>query len=119
MTDDPLDLIEKGSYLCVRFMMRASTTITGCLQLSKDGGCYVLKKDPPLYHPLESVLIGQDIRTGDWRADVATMLGVSDEWIEGFIDGFALSAESLQKQDYLQGFLAGEEFRTARPRRFI
>jgi hypothetical protein len=39
-------------------------------------------------HPLESVLLGEE-SSGDWRADVAKMLGVSQEWVDGFARGWA------------------------------
>ena len=46
--------------------------------------------------------------------DVATALGVDAQWVSGFLDGFAQEPESSADGEYLQGYLTGEELRTAR-----
>jgi hypothetical protein len=68
------------------------------------------------YHPLEATLVGLTA-SGDWLADVATTLDVSSEWISGFLAGFAQKPEVSTGGEYVQGFLAAEEFRTMRYRR--
>jgi hypothetical protein len=111
--NDPLDRIWEGCYLCFRFMLRVSTTSTGCLQV-KDG-CYLLIEGARTYHPLEAVLVGEDAPTGDWKADVRTRLGVDAVWLDGFIDGFAQVAEQSTDKEYIQGFLAAEDLRERHP----
>jgi hypothetical protein len=94
-------------------MLRASTTPTDSLETTH--GCYGFHKEATTYHPLESVLVGEDVRSGDWKADVATTLGMSAEWVEGFMAGFALAGEASAGQDYRQGYLTAEELRQRRP----
>ena len=68
------------------------------------------------YHPLEACVISLPA-SGDWLADVATTLGVSSEWIGGFLDGFAQEPEASRDGEYVQGFLVAEELRMMRYRR--
>lgn len=111
--NNPLDLIEQGCFLCLRSMLRASSTVTGCLEIRD--GVYVLADQATAYHPLEAALVGEPAKSDDWQADVATLLGVTAEWIEGFLDGFAQTAEKSYAQDYTQGVLAAEELRGRPP----
>ena len=55
--------------------------------------------------------------TGDWLSDVATVLGVEQGWISGFLDGFAQEPESSTDAEYTQGYLTAEQLRTTRYRR--
>jgi hypothetical protein len=106
---DPLAIIADGCYLAWRFMLRASTTPTDSLETTH--GCYGFRKEATTYHPLESVLVGEDVRRGDWKEDVAIKLGVSPAWIDGFIAGFAQGGGESTNQDYIQGYLTAEELR--------
>lgn len=53
-------------------------------------------------HPVEAVLMGES-SSGDWNVDVAQQLGVTQEWIRGFIDGYAGKAID----DYNSGLIDG------------
>jgi hypothetical protein len=110
---DPLELIEKGCHLALRFGLAVSTRLTGCLDTVD--GVYGFAAGAKTYHPLESVLICEEARADGWQADVAAKLGVSAAWVEGFLDGFAQATERSSDQDYFQGFLAAEELRIRRP----
>src|SRR5580700_3065375 len=99
---DPLDLIEKGCYLCLRFMLKPSTRTTGCIEVTVDG-YYVLSSQAHVYHPLEAVLVGEPVQSHDWKADVAARLCVGAAWVEGFMDCLASSSESSTDNDYIQG----------------
>jgi|SRR5579884_2080538 len=112
---DPFQVIEEGCYLMFRFGLRASTTITGNLITSEDRCYLVAVAEASSYHPLEAALHCQDIISGDWKADVATRLGVSAAWIEGFIDGFGRASEASPDPEYVQGFLTAEELRQRCP----
>jgi hypothetical protein len=112
--DDPFKIIEDGCYLMFRFGLRASVSTTGNLRVSGDGFYYIPVEEVSRYHPLEAVLHCQDILSGAWKADVATRLGVSVAWVDGFIDGFARAGEASVDQDYIQGYLAAEELRQRR-----
>lgn len=46
---------------------------------------------------------------------MTTRLGVSAEWVEGFMAGFAQVGEASTDSDYVQGYLAAEELRQSRP----
>jgi hypothetical protein len=63
----------------------------------------------------EPALVGTP-GSGDWRQDVTTLLGVDAQWVSGFLDGFAQEPESSTDAEYVQGYLAAEELRTARYR---
>ena len=55
----------------------------------KGGYWHAITSEKPMKgHPLESVLLGVE-SSGDWRADVAKTLGVSPEWVDGFVRGWA------------------------------
>jgi hypothetical protein len=55
--------------------------------------------------------------SGDWRQDVAMVLGVDAPWISGFLDGFAQEPESSTDCEYTQGYLSAEELRITRYRK--
>jgi hypothetical protein len=113
---DPLDLIEQGCYLAFRLMLRASVTPTGSLETTH--GCYGFRQGATAYHPLEAVLVGEDARSGGWKVDAADRLGVSFEWVEGFLAGFAQAGENSTGPDFIQGYLTAEELRQRRPSLF-
>ena len=94
-------------------MLRVSSTPTGCLEIRE--GYYGLRQRAGAYHPLESVLIGEEVETGEWKADVTTRLGVTSAWIEGFLRGIAQAGEGSRDPDHVQGYLAAEELRQRRP----
>ena len=52
---DPLDRIDQGCYLALRFMMQPSATFHRLWWKSSTAG-YVFRKDATTYHPLEAVL---------------------------------------------------------------
>jgi hypothetical protein len=110
---DPLARIEEGCYLAFRFMLRVSSKPTGCLEIRE--GHYGLRQRAGAYHPLESALIGEEVGTGDWKADAAARLGVTSAWIEGFLRGIAQAGEGSCDPDHVQGYLAAEELRQRRP----
>lgn len=110
---DPLDIIDQGCYLALRFMLRASVIPTDCLENVQ--GWYGFREGAEFYHPLQSVLIAEDAGPDGWLADVAKKLNVTPKWIVGFCDGFANAGEAYTDQDYIQGYLAAEELRQRRP----
>jgi hypothetical protein len=114
--NDPLEIITDACNLCFKFGLRASASVTGNLRKSDEGFYYVPVDEVTAYHPLEAALHCEDVLSGDWKEDVATRLGVSAEWIEGFIAGFAQAGEKSTDQDYIQGYLTAEELRQRRPR---
>jgi hypothetical protein len=69
------------------------------------------------YHPLEASLVGVNVSSGDWRADVGTTLGVEPAWFRGFLDGFAQEREHSRAAEYVQGYLVPEQLRVMRYRR--
>jgi hypothetical protein len=79
---DPLEIIPDGCYLLFRFGLRSSATLTGNLRQSHEGWYFVPVEEATAYHPLETALHCEDARSGSWKADVATRLGVSAAWIE-------------------------------------
>lgn len=113
--NDPLKIIEDACYLCFRFGLRASASVTGDLRRSDEGFYYIQVEEARAYHPLEAALHCEDARSGSWKADVATRLGVSAAWIEGFIAGFAQAGEASTNHDYIQGYLTAEQLRQSRP----
>jgi hypothetical protein len=104
---DPLVAIEEGVYLCLRFGMSESPTPANCLT-AKDG-IYGVVIATGRYHPLETVLVGAPATDAGWLADARNILGVSDEWIRGFMDGFAQVGEQADGQEYRQGYLTAME----------
>lgn len=110
---DPLELITEGCYLGLRFGMSVSAVPTGNLRLVE--GTYGFARGQT-YHPLEAALVSATA-TGDWLADAATFLGVSQEWVNGFLAGFAQEPEKSTDAEYVQGFLAAEELRVQKYRR--
>lgn len=116
---DPLDTIVDGCWLALRFGLCISSVPTAILRV--EDGVYRLSLPYPgtgwkTYHALEAALVGATA-TGDWRADVATVLGVDQAWISGFLDGFAQEPEARTEPQYVQGYLAAEQLRTTRYRR--
>jgi hypothetical protein len=109
---DPMAILIEGCWLAVRFGMHVSPLPTGNLRF--EGGVYTFGAEKR-YHPLEATLVGTSA-SGDWRQDVATALCVGDQWLDGFIDGFAQKAESSTDGEYTQGFLTAEELRVTRYR---
>lgn len=116
--DDPLEIITEGCFLGLKFGMNISPTPTGNLRLVSGTYSFGTTSPGSMYHPLEAALISGSA-TGDWRTDVAAILGVNQEWITGFIDGFAQESESSADADYIQGFLTAEELRVTRYRRHV
>jgi hypothetical protein len=110
---DPLEVITDGSWLAVRFGLHVSPVLTGNLRLVE--GVYTFGAGKT-YHPLEATLAGA-AASGDWKQDVATVLGVDAQWVSGFLDGFAQEPESSTDGEYLQGYLTAEQLRSARYRR--
>jgi hypothetical protein len=113
MDPDPLEVIADGCWLALRFGLRVSPVPTDNLRLVE--GVYALGAGKT-YHPLEAALVGV-AASGDWRDDVATAMGVGAQWVSGFLDGLAQEPESSADGEYVQGYLTGEELRTARYRR--
>jgi hypothetical protein len=111
---DPLEAIADACCLCFRFGLRSSATVTGNLRKSDEGFYYLPVEEVTTYHPLEAALHCEDARSGSWKADVATRLGVSAPWVEGFIAGFAQAEESSTDQDHIQGYLTAMELRQSR-----
>jgi hypothetical protein len=109
---DPLETITEGCWLALRLGLRVSPVPTGNLRVVD--GVYILGAGKK-YHPLEATLAGT-ASSGDWRQDVATVLGIDAQWVCGFLDGFAQGPESSTDAEYVQGFLAAEQLRTARYR---
>jgi hypothetical protein len=110
---DPLEVITDGCWLAVRFGLHVSPVLTGNLRLVEGVYTFGVGKT---YHPLEATLAGA-AASGDWKQDVATVLGVDAQWVSGFLDGFAQEPESSTDGEYLQGYLTAEQLRSARYRR--
>ena len=110
---DPLAVVTEGCWLAVRFGLHVSPVPAGNMRVVD--GLYAFSAGP-MYHPLEATLAGT-AASGDWRQDVATALGVDEQWVSGFLDGFAQGPESSTEAEYIQGFLTAEQLRTARYRR--
>ena len=110
---DPLEVITEGCWLALRLGLDVSAKPTGNLRM--ESGVYLLGAGKT-YHPLESVLVSTT-GSGDWRADGATVLGVDQDWISGFLDGFAQQPESSTGAEYIQGYLVAEQLRMSRYRR--
>jgi hypothetical protein len=110
---DPLEIITDGCWFALRLGLRVAPVPTGNLRV--ETGLYWLGAGTT-YHPLEAALAGT-AASGDWREDAATTLGVDVHWVSGFLDGFAQAPESSTNAEYLQGYLAAEQLRTARYRR--
>jgi hypothetical protein len=113
MNPDPLEIVTEGCWLALRFGLRVSPVPTGNLRVVEGG--YGLGGGQ-LYQPLEATLVGT-LASGDWRQDVATVLGVDAEWVCGFLDGFAQWLESSKGAEYTQGYLTAEQLRVTRYRR--
>jgi hypothetical protein len=113
MALDPLEIITEGCWLAVRFGLHVSPVPTSNLRLVE--GMYAFGAGK-MFHPLEATLVGTPA-AGDWRQDVAAVLGVDAQWVSGFLDGFAQGPESSTDAECVQGILAAEQLRTARYRR--
>ncbi len=109
---DPLEIVTEGCWLALRLGLRVSPVPTG--NLGVETGVYFLGSGKA-YHPLEAALAGV-AASGDWLADAATALGVDARWVGGFLDGLAQGPESSADGEYIQGYLAAEQLRTARYR---
>jgi len=73
----------------------------------KGGYWHADTSDKPMKgHPLESVLLGEE-SSGDWRADIAKTLGVSPEWVDGFVRGWA----NRPDDDLQSGIIDGTQCR--------
>jgi hypothetical protein len=114
---DPLALIDQACSLALRFRLRPSLTPTDCLEAGD--GYYCFSDQAREFHPLQAALVAEPLRSPDWQADVATRLGVPATWVEGFLDGFAQTGETSADPEYVQGYLAAEELRARRFRRFL
>jgi hypothetical protein len=115
---DPLDFIEEG---CREFQfmgMKPITTIGGDLVATDEGYYCFVADEKKVFHPLETVLAGEMIQSGDRMADAAARLGVTDAWLNGFIDGFAQGEAKDSDSDYLRGFLAADALRQRCPELF-
>lgn len=112
---DPMEIVVDGCWLALRLGKDVSPVPTGNLRV--EDGLYFLGRGPN-YFPLETVLVGVTA-TGDWRMDVATVLGVDQAWIAGFLSGFAQQPESSADPEFIQGFLSAEELRATRYRRHL
>ena len=112
---DPLELLEQGCRDFGLMDMKPITRIGECLVATEEGYYCFIATEQKVYHPLETILAGEPIRTGDWIADTADRLGVTAAWIAGFNDGFAQVREGATAADYIQGFLAAEAFRQRSP----
>lgn len=92
---DPFEIVHEGCYLGFRFGSEISPVPTGNLRVEE--GIHMFAS-VGRYHPLEATLVGVTA-SGDWRADVATALGVDPEWGRGFLDGFARAGEASRGCD--------------------
>lgn len=106
-SSDPLALIEEGCYLALRLGLKVLAGPADCLVIRE--GVYSFAHEAREYSPLEAMLVGVEVRQGNWRNDAADALDVTADWIEGFLDGFAQVGERSWGQDYIQGFLTAEE----------
>jgi hypothetical protein len=113
--NDALEVIEESCRSLCFFVALYPSNSVGNLTISEHGS-YCLTDEATSYHPLEAALFGEAAKSGDWKTDVATLLGVEALWVEGFIDGFVEAGESSTNHDYVQGYLAAEELRQRRPR---
>ncbi len=104
---DPTAMIEEGCYLALRLGLTEWPAYTDCLVIRE--GLYLLSPVAKLYHPLETVLVGEPACAATWLEDALARLGVSAEWAEGFTDGFAQAGERSAGQDYIEGFLTAME----------
>lgn len=110
---DPLETVTEGCWLALRLGLSVWPLPTGNLRVVD--GVYTLGAGKT-YHPLEAVLV--DVAAlGDWRQDVATVLGVDAQWVSGFLAGFAQEPESSTDGEFTQGYLTAEQLRTTRYRR--
>jgi hypothetical protein len=70
-------------------------------------GMYVPREGQAV-HPLDYILLIDDGPfSGDWRADIQRVLGVSTAWTEGCIQGFAGEVAHDDGDDYRAGHLCG------------
>jgi hypothetical protein len=107
---DSFEAIEEGCFFALRCGLSVSAVPTGNLLVLD--GIYMFSKKG-IYHPLETILHAT-VASGDWRADVRIVLGVEEEWISGYLDGFAQEPETSRDGEYVQGFLCAEMLRAKR-----
>ena len=114
--NDPLEIIIEGSCLGLRFGLTICSVPCGNLRVEEGTYSFGSVSSGARYHPLEAALVSASA-TGDWRQNVATVLGVDQNWIQGFLDGFDQQTEKATDPQYIQGYLAAEELRVTRFRR--
>lgn len=72
-------------------------------------GRYDLRDGQLLLHPLEYfALCAEPPLTGDLNTDLKHILGVSPEWISGFMSGFGGDRAALDNTDYGEGCRCGQ-----------
>ncbi len=71
-----------------------------------DGYWHPQSAEKPKAHPLDAVLLAETV-DGDWRHDVAQSLNVSEEFVDGFVRGFANRPEN----DFVAGIMDGVQAR--------
>jgi hypothetical protein len=98
------DALWKGERLGFRF------TVSSTLQVV-DGAYVVLDPMNPTCHPLESVLLGEDAVSDRWETDVARLLAVPGEWVDGFCAGWNAAEIGGGCGPYEAGFVCGVDTR--------
>ena len=71
-----------------------------------DGYWHPQSAEKPKAHPLDAVLLAETV-DGDWRHDVAQGLNVSEEFVDGFVRGFANRPDN----DFVAGVMDGVQAR--------
>lgn len=118
MTDDVKNILEKNIDLAISHNYKMSQWLT----LIDKKGVYMTPDDNVLIcHPLETVLIGHKI-VGPINNAIINLLGVSPQWIDGFIDGYSnkksnsfyslLSPLDPARKRYIEGYGDGHEVAT-------
>ena len=62
----------------------------GGVVYDRNEGCYIIRHNPdgkPTLNIVETVLLGHVCPTGNWLQDAAYALGVTQEYLRGFIAG--------------------------------
>lgn len=63
----------------------------------------------PACHPLETVLVNERwSRKTSESQRIADKLGVSVDWVRGFVDAYAGQTPTSNLQDYFEGYLEGQ-----------
>jgi FixJ family two-component response regulator len=78
--------------------------------LTEEDGRYMPPDGGQSMHPLETLVAGKEIADFINR-QIATKLGVSLRWVDGFVDGYAVSSKKAMSLDrlYLDGYESGKE----------